>query len=165
MDGGPGNDTITTRGGVDALLGGAGNDTLDGAGGADILDGGADKDTVTYATRTAAQPVVVDIDGVADDGGSVDGSADNVMANVENVTGGAGDDQITGYRRREHAHRRSWCRPGSSGLGSSDTIRANDGVIEHDHLRWREPTTTCSPMWTTCSAPIIARSSTPSPTR
>ena len=36
------------------------------------------------------------LDGVADDGGALDGFADNLLASVESVVGGAGADNLTG---------------------------------------------------------------------
>ena len=60
--------------------------------GADVFNGGAGTDTVSYALRTVA--VVALIDGVAHSGES--GENDKVMADVENLTGGAGDDTLTG---------------------------------------------------------------------
>ena len=38
----------------------------------------------------------VDIDNVTDDGGVLDSNADNVLTTVERLTGGAGDDTLTG---------------------------------------------------------------------
>jgi Ca2+-binding RTX toxin-like protein len=87
-----GNDTLTGGRGLDALLGGADNDVLDGGAEADIFSGGTGVDTADYSTRTSR--VVVDIDGVADDGEL--GEADNLRADMENVRGGTGDDLLTG---------------------------------------------------------------------
>jgi len=103
--GGAGADQITAGGGDDALFGQGDNDTLSAEGGADALDGGdggdilgggSETDVAQYRNRTAAQPINVSIDGVADDGGALDGHADNVLANVENVSGGAGGDVLVG---------------------------------------------------------------------
>jgi Ca2+-binding RTX toxin-like protein len=105
MIGGEGTDQITAGGGADALFGqgGAdtlvgegGNDVLDGGDGADVFDGGAETDIAQYRTRTAGQPLAISIDGAANDGGALDGSADNVLTNVENVGGGAGADVLVG---------------------------------------------------------------------
>jgi hypothetical protein len=97
VDGGAGDDRITTKNGADSLAGALGRDILDGGSGPDTLDGGENQDTVTYERRIAGQPVVVDIDGAAgDDGGTADGAGDTVLANVENLRGGAGADTLTG---------------------------------------------------------------------
>jgi Tol biopolymer transport system component len=101
------NDSITVNGatratlrggtGNDTLTGGAGPDTLEGGNGADTFNGRGGIDTVTYGGRPVA--VVVDIDNVADDGGTLDvaGAArDNVKTDVENVTGGSLGDTLTG---------------------------------------------------------------------
>ena len=96
LDGEDGADTLLGLGGIDSLVGGLGNDSLDGGPGADSMDGGAGTDVVTYSPRLASQPVQVDIDGVNDDGGVLDGNADNVLTTVERLTGGAGGDMLTG---------------------------------------------------------------------
>lgn len=83
LDGGPGNDN---------LFGGGGDDTLIGGPGADVIDGATGSDTVSYAMRLAA--VTVDPDGQPDDG--VPGEHDTVLASVENVLGGLGNDTLTG---------------------------------------------------------------------
>ena len=98
LDGGDGNDTIFGGAGKDTLIGGLGDDSLDGgtdddllAGGPgnDTIDGGDGNDTVTYAS--SAGPVNANL---ATGVGSGDG--DDVLRNLENVTGSAFDDVITG---------------------------------------------------------------------
>ena len=111
LDGGPGNDTLSTNRG--AVVGGPGNDTLTGellqggpgddrlagtdtdsvlAGGpgADLLKGMGGIDRTTYADRTDG--VRVTIDGRADDGAPREG--DDVE--TEDVNGGAGPDLLIG---------------------------------------------------------------------
>ncbi|WP_018095958.1 calcium-binding protein [Sinorhizobium meliloti] len=74
--------------------GARGNDWLKGGEGADTLDGGEDSDTADYSDKTAAiavtlngsKPVMVTVDGVAED----------LIAKIENIVGGSGDDMITG---------------------------------------------------------------------
>jgi len=96
LSGGPGNDTITGGDGDDTLNGGDGNDTFDegsAINGADIFNGGAGTDTVDYSGRSAALTVTMD-GSSADDG--LDSETDNVKADVENLKGGSGNDDITG---------------------------------------------------------------------
>jgi Ca2+-binding RTX toxin-like protein len=91
------NDTLTGGPGNDTESGASGNDTfLEDASpnGNDTLDGSFDVDTVSYAARTAR--VVVDLDGVADDGDPAASEHDNANEAVENVIGGAGNDDLTG---------------------------------------------------------------------
>jgi Ca2+-binding RTX toxin-like protein len=96
-------ESIAGGGGDDTLVGGTGAGTIAGNGGNDVLNGGADTlsdtinggsglDTVSYAGRS--NPVTVTLDGIANDGEG--GENDNVLANVENATGGGGADSITG---------------------------------------------------------------------
>jgi Ca2+-binding RTX toxin-like protein len=61
-----------------------------------MLDGGSERENALYKTRTASQPVKVTLDGNDNDGGALDGNADNVLANVETVTAGSGADTLVG---------------------------------------------------------------------
>jgi Ca2+-binding RTX toxin-like protein len=90
--GGNGDDVLTGGPGNDTIAGGPGNDMLDGGGGADTISGGPGLDTVDYSSRSNA--VTVSLDGVANDGEA--GEGDNVMGDVENITGGSGDDVLIG---------------------------------------------------------------------
>jgi Ca2+-binding RTX toxin-like protein len=101
IDGGTGNDTVngqngndvlTGDSGNDSLNGGAGNDTLQGETGADVFIGGTGTDTAKYSEKT--KNLTIDIDNKADDGAA--GENDNIKADVENITGGSGNDKITG---------------------------------------------------------------------
>jgi Ca2+-binding RTX toxin-like protein len=105
--GGGGNDDLTGstapnvlrgNGGADKLVGLGGDDLLDGGLGTDDVEGDAGADTATYASRTTR--VVASLDGVANDGDPTanggTGEKDNVRADVENLTGGGGNDSLTG---------------------------------------------------------------------
>jgi Ca2+-binding RTX toxin-like protein len=98
--GGGGADTLTGNDSINRLNGGGGADTLNGGANNDILVGGPGGDTFNGGTggddladySAQATPVVVTIDGTAND----NGEGDNVQASVENVTGGTVGDTITG---------------------------------------------------------------------
>jgi len=90
--GGSGNDTLISGGGSDHLFGEAGNDLLNAGLGKDVVSGGSGTDTADYSSRI--KNLMITLNGVADDGQA--GEGDNVMTDVENVIGGAGDDRITG---------------------------------------------------------------------
>jgi Ca2+-binding RTX toxin-like protein len=120
LDGGPGNDIMSGGSQRDVLHGGPGDDKLDGGGGdthsfgepptfgsvqgqyPDLLDGGpgadtmnggdGDFDVVSYADRTT--PVQISLDGRRNDGAR--GEGDLIGADVESLTGGAGDDTVRG---------------------------------------------------------------------
>jgi Ca2+-binding RTX toxin-like protein len=101
IDGGTGNDTINGQNGNDVLTGdtgndslngGSGNDSLQGETGADVFIGGAGTDTAKYSEK--AKNLTLDIDNRADDG--IAGEKDNIKTDVENITGGSGNDKITG---------------------------------------------------------------------
>ncbi len=95
LSGGAGNDTLVGGDGADVLNGDADNDTFNegtASNGGDTFNGGAGTDTVTYTGRTVFVTVVIDAT-------ALDGEAselDKVMVDVENVTGGDGNDIITG---------------------------------------------------------------------
>ncbi|MBO3739613.1 calcium-binding protein [Actinoplanes flavus] len=91
--GGGGNDWFRdTYGGNDKLYGGAGDDRFDTGAGADLMLGGTGSDTVNYTHHSG--PVIVDLDGAADDGRA--GERDTVGADVENIYGSAYNDVLTG---------------------------------------------------------------------
>ncbi|HEX8913679.1 MAG TPA: calcium-binding protein [Humisphaera sp.] len=110
---GDGNDRLTGGAGVDTLAGGAGDDTLDGGAGADNLFGGTGADTADYSARTTA--VTVTLDGNRNDGAA--GENDWLYVDIENVTGGAGNDTITGNAFNNVL----------SGGAGNDTIRGGAG--------------------------------------
>lgn len=85
LNGGAGNDT---------LRGFAGNDVLIGGLGKDVLDGGVGLDTAVYSDKTGA--VVVTLNGATNATVTVGGVAEDTIRNIENVTGGAGADRLTG---------------------------------------------------------------------
>ncbi|ADB51486.1 calcium-binding protein [Conexibacter woesei] len=142
--GGPGNDTLRayeTRGELD---GGDGDDTLrpddhysvsqlpPGPTPGGTVRGGAGTDTVEY--DATAERFAISLDGRANDGRG--GEGDNVLPDVENVTGGdegnvisgsdaanvlqggGGEDRLTGGRGRDTL----------AGRGGNDTLDALDGA-------------------------------------
>ncbi len=113
-----GNDTVNGGGGNDSLVGGADNDTLTGGAGNDSLAGGAGNDTYAFDTDSAlGTDAVTEASGGGTDRLTFSGSNNDVTVNlattgnqtvnsnltlnltstqVENVTGGNGNDAITG---------------------------------------------------------------------
>jgi len=120
--GGNDNDTLLGQDGDDTLFGDGANDTLDGGIGRDVMFGGAGTDTVTYASRS--DNIVITLDNEGNDGAA--GELDNVFADVENLTGGAGNDRLTG---NEYANilkgggGNDWL----SGLGGADILYGEAG--------------------------------------
>jgi Ca2+-binding RTX toxin-like protein len=112
--GGAGNDILTGSLGSNVLSGLGGNDTLDGGLGSDVLQGGEGIDTASYGSRSAA--VVVDLDGLADDGGP--GENDTVASDIENLIGGAGGDTLIGDAAANSL----------TGGSGDDTIEGQEGV-------------------------------------
>ncbi|GGN34374.1 Ca2+-binding RTX toxin-like protein [Actinoplanes campanulatus] len=112
--GGGGNDWFRdTYGGNDKLYGGAGDDRFDTGAGADLMLGGSGSDTVNYTHHSG--PVIVDLDGVADDGRT--GERDTVGADVEHIFGSAYNDVLTGNGGANLI----------VGLAGDDTIRGAGG--------------------------------------
>lgn len=93
INGNAGNDSLRGGPGNDTLGGGQGDDVLSGGAGSDVFNGGAGIDLVDFTNQGNA--VTVTLDGVANDG---PGDYDNVGPNgdIENVTGGSGNDLLVG---------------------------------------------------------------------
>ena len=156
--GGPGNDGLHGGDGPDALNGGADNDFLFGDGDDDVLRGGPGDDseeggpgqgdvmhedpaangadtftdsgsdaTVDYSARTV--PLVIDVDGVADDGADLNGDGladegDNVDLSIYVISGGSASDSITG--RSPHT---TFPRPRLAGNGGNDVLMSGPDVL------------------------------------
>lgn len=96
-------DTLTGDGGANVFVGGDGGDTIAGGAGNDVIDegavanggdslsGGGGLDTLSYAARTSS--VYVTADSLGDDGEA--GEGDTVVADLENLVGGTGDDTLS----------------------------------------------------------------------
>ena len=91
LNGHAGADVLFGAGGNDALDGGEDDDTLDGGAGADVLQGGAGRDTVSYSR--AGSGVAVNL---ATGVGAGDDAQGDTLTGVENLTGSAFDDALTG---------------------------------------------------------------------
>jgi Ca2+-binding RTX toxin-like protein len=87
-----GSDSLFGCGGDDGVVGGRGGDSLRGDAGADRLRGGDGRDRANYWERTA--PLSVSIDLEQNDGEI--GENDLVAPDVEDVSGGHGDDVLVG---------------------------------------------------------------------
>ena len=83
---------LSGLGGNDNLSGNGGNDLLEGGEGDDVLDGGEGSDTATYATAAAAVAVSLAVSAAQATGGA----GSDTLINVENLTGSAFDDVLTG---------------------------------------------------------------------
>jgi Ca2+-binding RTX toxin-like protein len=135
VDGGDGNDSIVSSG---TMKGGPGNDSMRGGDIGDLFDeenagngsdrivGGGGIDHLSYEGRLHS--VTVDLQGDRDDGER--GERDRVASDVEALTGGRGEDRLTGNRRDNEL----------SGLQGADVLiggRGDDGVYAHDIVRAR----------------------------
>jgi Ca2+-binding RTX toxin-like protein len=94
LSGNDGNDRLVSspEGFANSLYGGNGSDTFKGGTGPDTFEGDAGTDTVDYSASTAG--VTVRLDGINNDGRT--GEHDNVLADVENVSGSAFNDLMVG---------------------------------------------------------------------
>lgn len=99
LSGGAGNDTLDAGPGDTGLDGGPGNDRLINGGGENQIDGGPGVDTADYSASTV--PVLLGNDLTLVANGFSGGNAGSVsegdaIENVENFTGGKGNDKIYG---------------------------------------------------------------------
>jgi Ca2+-binding RTX toxin-like protein len=92
--GGAGNDQLGGNAGANTLEGGAGDDVLSGGGGQDVLEGGLGSDTASYAEKTVSVAVTLNRSNAVQV--AVDGQLEDTLRDVENVTGGSGDDVLAG---------------------------------------------------------------------
>ncbi|TRD17812.1 calcium-binding protein [Palleronia caenipelagi] len=99
--GGAGKDDLQGEVGNDLLLGGQGDDVLSGGEGADRLIGGSGRDTADYSTSAEGVHVILGGTGrgllsrAAVSGGDAAGDS---LVSIENVSGSAHDDHLTGDR-------------------------------------------------------------------
>ncbi|MFJ5446857.1 beta strand repeat-containing protein [Methylobacillus methanolivorans] len=107
LDGGGGNDTID---------GGAGNDTLIGGTGMNVLNGGAGNNTASYQNMIAGQDVDASL--LRNDGTVSGGIAADTYTNIQNLTGGAGNDLLAGNSNANHL----------IGGDGNDTLVGNGGA-------------------------------------
>jgi Ca2+-binding RTX toxin-like protein len=114
--GGAGNDSLAGAQGADALIGGAGRDTLGGGAGSDALDGGTGLDTADYSDKTTAISVTLKGTGLASV--SVGGTVEDRVKNIENLTGGAGNDSLGGDGLANRL----------AGAAGSDTLSGGAGI-------------------------------------
>ena len=126
--GGAGNDTITGDGGANALDGAAGNDSVTGGDGDDTLFAGQGRDTLTGGAGFDT----ADFGGASGDfnvdltAGVENAETNSVLAAIEAVSGGDGDDTITG----DDAANRLDGRDGDDsirGAGGDDTLLGGRG--------------------------------------
>lgn len=143
VDGGTGDDTVSTAGATSLVIGGEGNDTVTGGNGATtVLGGGGDdtlvdgrgsqtflgqdgRDTVDYSG--APQRVVVTVDGVADDG--ADGADPDNVIDADVVIGSRFADQLTGSAAAEELRGGPGADQLTGGPGA-DTLRGGDDADE-----------------------------------
>jgi Ca2+-binding RTX toxin-like protein len=125
VEAGSGNDTITLDSGYDYGLAEAGNDTFTGVDdfSDDYMYGGSGNDSVDYSDRT--ERVNVSLDGVANDGEV--GENDLVEADIENVVGGSGNDDLTGNDLGANTLTGGAGNDALVGNGGGDTLSGDDG--------------------------------------
>lgn len=135
VEGGSGNDTMSGNGSVnsfrgnggnDTLSGGAGSDNIDGNDGNDVIDGGtgsdylqgsAGTDTYSHASRTTDYTATVN--GANSDSEGVYG--------FENITGGSGNDTLTGDANANVLDGGSG-NDTLAGLAGNDNLTGNSGT-------------------------------------
>ena len=120
------NDSLTGDGNANTLSGGDGNDTLAGLGGADSLDGGNGTDTADYSASPSA--VTITVNGAASGGDA----AGDTLANLENLTGSAFNDSLTGDGNANSLVGGSG-NDTLAGLGGADSLDGGPGTDTTDY--------------------------------
>ncbi|MGA2231367.1 MAG: putative Ig domain-containing protein, partial [Tepidisphaeraceae bacterium] len=127
--GGGGDNVLIGGGGGDSLVGGAGTNLLvpdgntsflSGPAGNDTLDGGTGFSIADFSRRT--DPLTLSNNGVADSGDTSQHEADEIMANISAIWGGAGGNTITGATGGEFLS-------GGAGANSVHGGGANDLLV------------------------------------
>jgi Ca2+-binding RTX toxin-like protein len=116
LNGGNNDDFLDGGSEGDTLNGGANSDTLKGGTGNDTLEGGTGSDTADFSDKTGA--VVVTLNGATTANVSVGGVNEDTVRNIENVTGGSGNDTLRGDSQANTL---------SGGIGD-DTLRGGAGT-------------------------------------
>ncbi len=88
------NDTLIGNSDANVFLGEKGDDFLKGGDGSDTLDGGGGSDTADYSDKTSA--IDVTLNGATQASVTVGSTIEDTIKNIENITGGSGDDIIVG---------------------------------------------------------------------
>jgi Ca2+-binding RTX toxin-like protein len=94
--GSAGNDSLTGDGGANYLGGGLGNDSFVGGLGNDTIDGGDGIDLLDYSSRLAGINISVALNDGTYVTAYVGASETDLLRNIENLSGGAGDDTLIG---------------------------------------------------------------------
>ncbi|MEI5682526.1 hypothetical protein AAAK29_29765 [Mesorhizobium sp. CCNWLW179-1] len=128
MIGSDGNDSIDGLAGDDILNGGLGNDVLTGSAGADQLFGDLGSDTADYTASTAG--VIV---GLADGSGTGGHAEGDTLTGIENLTGSAFDDTLTGTDADANTLSGGDGNDMLSGLGGADNLIGGPGSDTADY--------------------------------
>ena len=127
LDGGNGNDTLYGLSGDDTLIGSAGHDILRGDGGADVLNGGIGTDTASYVSATSRVEVRL-----WNGTGLMGDAQGDTLVNIENVTGGSGNDLLVGDFDADNVLNGAGGNDTLYGLSGNDTLIGGAGA---DFLR------------------------------
>ncbi len=137
INGGAGNDTLYGGDGNDRLFGGSGDDflygengddTLIGGTGTNYLYGGSGNNTASYEGMTSSQNVVATLNNDGTGIGLVNGGnvATDYYQDIRNLTGGAGNDSLTGNTSRNYLSGGAG-NDTLEGIGGGDTLDGGSG--------------------------------------
>ena len=122
LKGNEGDDTLTGSSHNDLIDGGTGNDMMQGGLGNDTFVGGAGFDTVSYADRSNAVKVSLDSTRLWTAGQNGEtGENDAIPSDIENLTGGAGNDSLRGNASANIIH-------GGAGNDTIEGAAGNDAL-------------------------------------
>jgi Ca2+-binding RTX toxin-like protein len=89
-------DKLIGDGNINVIKGLGGNDIVIGGNGADILDGGTEVDTLDYSADTNAITLKLGVNGAESTATGLSHGTGDKVKNFENVTGGSGNDMLSG---------------------------------------------------------------------
>ena len=132
LNGGNQNDTLNGADGIDTLNGGNDDDSLRGGLLADTLDGGNGIDRADFTDKTG--DIVLTLNGATTATATIGGAAEDTVRNVENVSGGTGNDTLTGDSLANSLSGGAAGADILTGRGGADVLAGNGGDDEFRYL-------------------------------
>ena len=132
LNGGNQNDTLNGADGIDTLNGGNNDNSLRGGLLADTLDGSNGIDRADFTDKTG--DIVLTLNGATTATATIGGAAEDTVRNIENVSGGTGNDTLTGDSLANSLSGGAAGADILTGRGGADVLAGNGGDDEFRYL-------------------------------